>query len=167
MSNYIVSVGERKYNVSIEKDFLLVNGDRYILDMESLNGNGLHIIRHDTRNVEAYLQSNQNGAYEVQIDGNHLYAEVDLGFHKHSKAISQSTGQLVSPMPGLIVDVLVNEGDQVNIGDTLLVQEAMKMQMKIRTASAGTIKKINTKAGNQVEKGVLLISLEPEASSNQ
>ncbi|MGB2964367.1 MAG: acetyl-CoA carboxylase biotin carboxyl carrier protein subunit [Anaerolineales bacterium] len=50
----------------------------------------------------------------------------------------------MSPMPGLIVDVLVNEGDQVQKGDTLLLGEAIKMQMKIRTPSSGTVTRINT-----------------------
>jgi 3-methylcrotonyl-CoA carboxylase alpha subunit len=72
----------------------------------------------------------------------------------------------MSPMPGLIIDILVNEGDHVQEGDTILIQEAMKMQMRIRTPNSGTITKINTKPGNQVDKGVLLISIDPDDSPN-
>jgi biotin carboxyl carrier protein len=167
MSNYRVNIGKRTYDVKIQKDGLFVNGDRFILDMESLSGNGLHILHHGNRTVEAYLQSTQKGTYEVQIDGNHLCAEVNLGFQKRNRVRSPATGQLFSPMPGLIVDILVKEGDRVQKGDTLLVQEAMKMQMRIRTPSTGTIKSITTTTGHQVEKGTLLISMEPENTTTQ
>jgi biotin carboxyl carrier protein len=43
----------------------------------------------------------------------------------------------------------------------------MKMQMKIRTPGSGTITKINTKTGNQVDKGVLLISIDPDDNPSQ
>ncbi|MCJ7717480.1 MAG: biotin/lipoyl-binding protein [Anaerolineales bacterium] len=167
MADYRVYVGNRTYDVRIEKDVLLVNGDQFEFDLESINGNGLHILRDEKRNVEAYLQSTQIGSYEIQIDGNHLSAEVVFGFHNQTKISDQKSGQVKSPMPGLIVDILVKEGDYVQEGDTILIQEAMKMQMKIRTPSSGTITKINTKPGNHVLKGVLLISIDPNDSPGQ
>ncbi len=64
-------------------------------------------------------------------------------------------------MPGLIIDILVNVGETVKKGDTLIIQEAMKMQMKLRSPSDGVISSILTRPNSQVEKGALLISLEP------
>jgi biotin carboxyl carrier protein len=164
MADYRVYVGNRSYDVRIEKDLLLVNGDQFNFDLESINGNGLHILRDPIRNVEAYLQANENGSYDIQIDGIHLSAEVVLGFHNQTKISDKNNGLVISPMPGLIVDILVKEGDHVQEGDTILIQEAMKMQMKIRSASAGKITKIHTSIGDQVNKGMLLVSLDPEES---
>ena len=166
MADYRVYVGPRTYDVRIKKDLLLVNGDQFEFDLESINGNGLHILRDPKRNVEAYLQSNQKGSYDIQINGNYLYAEIVFGFHDRAKISDQKSGQIKSPMPGLIIDILVNEGDHVQEGDTLLIQEAMKMQMRIRTPNSGTITKINTNSGNQVDKGVLLISIDPDDIPN-
>jgi hypothetical protein len=45
MADYRVYVGNRSYDIRIEKDLLLVNGDQYNFDLESINGNGLHILR--------------------------------------------------------------------------------------------------------------------------
>lgn len=164
MADYRVYVGNRSYDIRIEKDLLFVNGDQFKFDLESINGNGLHILRDPNRNVEAYLQSNQNGSYDIQIDGIHLSAEVVLGFHNQTKISDKNNGLVISPMPGLIVDILVKKGDYVQEGDTILIQEAMKMQMKIRSASAGNITKIHTAIGDQVNKGELLISLDPAES---
>ena len=164
MADYRVYVGNRIYDVRIEKDLLLVNGDQFYFDLESINGNGMHILRDPNRNVEAYLQSNQNGSYDIQIDGIHLSAEVVLGFHNQTKVSDNNKGLVISPMPGLIVDILVKEGDNVQEGDTILIQEAMKMQMKIRSASSGKITKLHTAIGDQVNKDELLVSLDPAES---
>ncbi|NOQ39500.1 MAG: biotin/lipoyl-binding protein [Anaerolineales bacterium] len=164
MADYRVYVGNRIYDVRIEKDLLLVNGAQFNFDLESINGNGMHILRDPNRNVEAYLQSNQNGSYDIQIDGIHLSAEVVLGFHNQTKVSDNNKGLVISPMPGLIVDILVKEGDNVQEGDTILIQEAMKMQMKIRSASAGKITKLHAAIGDQVNKDELLVSLDPAES---
>ncbi len=164
MADYRVYVGNRSYDIRIEKDLLLVNGIQYNFDLESINGNGLHILRDPNRNIEAYLQPNQNGSYDIQIDGIHLSTEVVLGFQVPTRISGKNNGLVISPMPGLIVDILVKEGDYVQEGDTILIQEAMKMQMKIRSASAGKITKLHTAIGDQVNKDVLLVSLDPVES---
>ncbi len=162
--NYRIYIGERTYDVTVDEDQLSVNGDRFKIDLESLNGNGLHILRHSNRHIETYLQPYSNGNYDVQIDGKHLCAEVDLGLRSGKKTAEQSSvrGSISSPMPGVIVDILVEEGDFVSEDDPLLVQEAMKMQMKIRTPCSGIIKSIHTHPGDEVDKGKILMVLTPE-----
>jgi len=167
MADYRVNVGKRSYDVTIKDDVLLVNGAPHKIDMESLNANGLHILRQPTRNVETYLESNQNGIYDVQIEGNHLAAEVVFGHQKQDNKTISSVGKLFSPMPGIIVDIPVKSGDRVKKGDTILVQEAMKMQMKIRSSCSGSITRINTATGSQVEKGELLVTIKPDEDQGQ
>jgi pyruvate carboxylase subunit B len=63
-------------------------------------------------------------------------------------------------MPGLIVRVNVNVGDEVQAGQGLVVMEAMKMENELRATAAGTVKSIEVVAGTAVEKGTLLVALE-------
>lgn len=161
MADYRVTIANRTYKVSIEDDQLVVNGDRISYDMDSINEKGLHVLRQPNRNTEAILEANQKGIYDIQIEGNHLSAEVLSGFNTPKRKKRQDTGSILSPMPGLIIDVMVKIGDQVKKGQTLLIQEAMKMQMKLRAPSSGIVKFISTSPGNQVDKGVLLLSLTP------
>ncbi len=161
MTDYRVTIANRIYDVSIENDQLVVNGDRISYDMDSLNDNGLHILKQPNKNTEAYLEPSPKGLYEIQIEGNHLSAEVLTGFQSSKKRTGTNIGNIHSPMPGLIVDIMVKIGDRVKKGQTLLIQEAMKMQMKLRAPSEGVVKFISTSPGSQVEKGVLLISLAP------
>lgn len=64
------------------------------------------------------------------------------------------------PMPGKIVTVAVNEGDEVKAGQVLLILEAMKMQNEIVAPSAGSVKKVHVKPGQNVEGKDVLIELE-------
>ena len=68
-------------------------------------------------------------------------------------------GLLSSPMPGKIVKLLVQVGDQVQEGQTLLVMEAMKMQNELKTSTTGTVKTVHVQEGATVETGAALITV--------
>ena len=63
-----------------------------------------------------------------------------------------------APMPGLILDVLVKAGDEVEKGDKLLILEAMKMENVLKSPGGGTINSIEIEKGDSVEKNQVLIS---------
>ena len=69
-------------------------------------------------------------------------------------------GDLSSPMPGQVQRVVVAEGDAVEAGQTLLVVEAMKMQLEIKAPRAGTVRRLSARQGQQVEAGVPLVELD-------
>ena len=161
MTKYRISIADRTYDVSIHDNELEVNGDPIKYDVDSLDGKGLNILRQPHRNVEAYVEANQSGSVDIQINGNHLNAQVAVGYQGSQSNISKDSGRILSPMPGLIIDILVKIGDTVKQGETLIIQEAMKMQMKLRSPLDGMITAISTNPGDQVEKGILLISIQP------
>ena len=70
-----------------------------------------------------------------------------------------SAGSLRAPMPGSVLAVLVEVGEQVNEGQPLMKLEAMKMEHTIRTAAAGTIEAIYFQAGDTVEADTLLLQI--------
>lgn len=78
------------------------------------------------------------------------------------KAAQPSGGgaSVTAPMPGVILDIKVSPGDQVNEGDTLLILEAMKMENEISAASAGKVTDIPVKKGDSVNAGDVLIVIE-------
>lgn len=68
--------------------------------------------------------------------------------------------EVKTQMPGRILKVLVQEGQQVEPQQTLIIMEAMKMENEIRATSSQKIAKIAVKPGESVESGALLISFE-------
>jgi len=72
----------------------------------------------------------------------------------------EEQGGLTAPMPGKVLEVMVEVGQEVTAGTTLMILEAMKMEHKIVAAEDGIITAINFTAGQQVEQGVTLLDLE-------
>jgi biotin carboxyl carrier protein len=69
----------------------------------------------------------------------------------------KKVNDIKAPMPGMVLNILVNEGDTVKKGDALLILEAMKMENILKSPSDGVIKKIAAVKGTAVEKNQLLI----------
>jgi propionyl-CoA carboxylase alpha chain len=71
-------------------------------------------------------------------------------------------GSQVAPMPGAVVKVLVEVGQAVEEGDPLVVLEAMKMEHTLTSPHAGIVDAVHARVGDQVERGALLVSVEPD-----
>lgn len=106
------------------------------------------------------------GSYILWIDGWRF--EVDA-LDERTRAIRDAAAvagaasgpaPLVAPMPGMIVRVLVAEGDDVVAGQPLVVMEAMKMENELRSPAAGKVGAIKAMPGSAVEKGARLIELQ-------
>jgi biotin carboxyl carrier protein len=181
MTIYAVSVGDREYQVEVGESQLLVDGEPVAFEFTSLNGNGLHLFRRGERSTEMYFKpADMLGSaateYEVVVNGRPLLTRVDGGpglgqagvprpgggrrGQAHTGDGSQPGSETRAPMPGLIVEVIVEAGQEVAKGDVLLTQESMKMQMQLRAPVAGRVTSVRVKAGDQVEKGAVLVTIE-------
>ncbi len=68
--------------------------------------------------------------------------------------------ELEAPMPGRIVNIAVEVGQELNVGDDILSLEAMKMENVLKAEGVGKVKGINIKNDDVVEKGAVLIEFE-------
>lgn len=72
---------------------------------------------------------------------------------------SVSAGDLKSPLPGVILDVMVREGDSVKVGQRLMLLEAMKMENNIEADRDGVVKTLKVRKGDSVLEGDVLITI--------
>ena len=79
---------------------------------------------------------------------------------RSSAAAADAAGALLAVMPGLILKILKKEGDKVEVGETVIVLEAMKMQNDLVAKNAGTITQMNVKQGENVEMRQVLCVIE-------
>jgi propionyl-CoA carboxylase alpha chain len=94
----------------------------------------------------------------VFIDGDVFEFDV---VREGPRAVARSArGSLSAPMPASVVRVEVAPGDRVSRGDTLIILEAMKMELPVRAPADGVVAAVHCKAGDLVKPGVPLIDLE-------
>jgi biotin carboxyl carrier protein len=118
---------------------------------------------HKSYTVEI-LKSDQTAKnFIVRVNGNKYQLDVKDRFDELLKSLgfdnlnTNKINEIKAPMPGLVLDIRVNEGDSIQKGDAVIVLEAMKMENIIKSPVDGTIKKINVKKGLAVEKNQVLV----------
>ena len=112
----------------------------------------------DGERVTAYVSSD-NAKRWVTINGR-TYQLTKQSGSRRSGAKHDHSGELTAPMPGQVRAVNVTEGDEVIKGQTLMVLEAMKMEIRIQSPNDGVVSSISVKAGQTVEREQTLIMVE-------
>lgn len=160
MATYRVNVGKREYVVDVTDNQIAVDGKPYNASLTPLNEGGLFLLRQENRARELHIRPQGSSDFAVMVNGRHVVARVEKGNCKSRKRGEQvEAGTLVAPMPGMVVNVLVQEGQKVDSGDPLVVLESMKMQMQLRSPFSGQISKIAVQNRAQVEKGAFLVQV--------
>jgi len=77
-----------------------------------------------------------------------------------SSGPASGNAQVIAPLPGLILNVLVKVGDKVNAGQKIMIMEAMKMENDITAGISGTVKTLNVKNGDNISEGDVLAVIE-------
>ena len=104
----------------------------------------------------------------------HLWLDGDLFVFRRSEtrrrrnaAAAEGPGDVLAPMPGTVLEVLVSEGDQVERNQTVLVMESMKMELAITASSNGVVCRLAVHPGQQVDRGMRLFELAPESDAEE
>ena len=109
---------------------------------------------------EVYVTPSPDGQLQLQTGGLEFLAEVfdprSWRGRRQTGAEAEGRQQIVAPMPGKVVRLLVKEGDKVEAGQGLLVVEAMKMQNEIRSPKSGALERVQVAEGQAVNAGDVL-----------
>ena len=112
----------------------------------------------DGARVTAFVSS--DGAKRwVTINGQTVMLTKSTGAERRGSSHDHGSG-LAAPMPGLVRSVNVVEGEAVAKGQTLMLLEAMKMEIRIQAKNAGVVKKLLVKQGQTVERDQVLVEIE-------
>jgi len=112
--------------------------------------------------VSAYVLASPKNSLELHLfrnGKNQVWRYQDPLNFEHAE--EDAVGKLTAPMPGTVIDIRVKVGDQVNLGDSLIVIEAMKMEHTITALVDGTVSEINYIQGDRVSEGDQLIAFLP------
>jgi biotin carboxyl carrier protein len=109
--------------------------------------------------VTAYISSD-NAKRWVTVHGQTFVLTKPSGTRRGGHGHPHAAGELTAPMPGQIRALNVGEGEAVTKGQTLLVLEAMKMEIRVQAPFDGLVKKLFVKQGQTVEREQILIEIE-------
>lgn len=126
--------------------------------------NGIHQI---VRQVYA-IQSDQT--IYVHMDGKAWQLNIVDEFKEAGGDAGQTgSGQVKAPMPGVVLDIHVKEGDQVEEGQVLMLIESMKLQMEVKASLSGRVQSLGVDGpGSGFDKGAGLVNIKPgEMESSQ
>jgi len=158
-------VGEEIITVSIEKD-----GDGYRVSVGETDHRvtvassrqGMFNLEVDGQRRRTVVARADNQRF-VALNGDVWHVErVTDQSRRRSAGGGAGSGALEASMPGQVLDVLVSVGDAVSAGETLVLLEAMKMELRIAAPAAGTVKAVHCTAGETVNRGQLLVEMEAD-----
>jgi 3-methylcrotonyl-CoA carboxylase alpha subunit len=158
--------GKNKYEIDIRKKVengkeyfvITVDGFPYIVDAKKLKDGRLEF-SFGGETFKALVT--KDGDYRLVFHEGHSFKVKKT---ESGSLISDDQGliatKVVAPMPGVIIQYLVKEGDLVKANQKVLIIEAMKMQTTLVAPYEGTVNKINFKPGDQVAEGVELLTID-------
>lgn len=153
--------------IAIEKEQILVNGDTFNGDIIKISENHFHVLwKHKSYEVHILEENKKTKTCKLSVNGIEINTSIQDKFDLllENMGIKNNTALHVkdtkAPMPGLIQEVFVSDGQAVKQGDSLLVLVAMKMENIIKASSDAIIKSIKVKDGQIVEKNQVLMDFQ-------
>jgi biotin carboxyl carrier protein len=107
-------------------------------------------------NSKKYKANTAQNSYELEI----VDAETRYLLSRKGNDLDEAENRISSPMPGKVVKIPVKTGEKVEVGQTVIIISAMKMESEYKAGNAGIIKKIHVKEGDTIEGNQALITIE-------
>jgi len=140
MKTYKMKINGEKYDARIKK----YKSDQVIVEVNGIDYE-INLEHADRRKKEIIRSEKTKPVLEI--------------VKPSPKQAIASPGSILAPIPGLVLQFLVEVGDSVNAGDPVLILEAMKMESEITSTATGKVKKLNVKEGSSVQEGEALIEI--------
>jgi biotin carboxyl carrier protein len=164
---YVATIEDKELIVEVIDDRHIRVGDRLLeVDFESVSGQPVFSLIVDGKSFEAFVYPGDDDNWQVLLKGRQLSVKVE---DEREKRLRVAGGSAVAegaeyhmraPMPGLVVSVNVEEGQEVSKGQVLVVLESMKMQNELKAARGGTVSRIRVKPGETVEQKQTLLTVQ-------
>ena len=168
---YVVSIAGRELEVDVDGERVTVAGTTHTASLRPIAGTPSRQLLVDGGPTVLTLRSGGRGQWTVGLGGDRWDAEVLDERTRHIRSLTAGSGAargpatLRAPMPGLVVRVVAEEGQEVAAGAGVVVLEAMKMENELKAPAAGVVGAVRVRPGEPVEKGQVLVEFRGRGSS--
>jgi len=166
MNEFIVTVNDKKKNVRLSGNILInVDNKEYNQELYHLSGN-TYLLKLDNKIFEISAEQIDSERFIISIDGKNYVTLVRTSLQEKAvklielRTMAKHKLEVKAPMPGMVLKIKKQAGDEVVQGDSILILEAMKMENDLKAHISGKIRSINVKEGMAVEKGYSLFTIE-------
>ncbi|MGD2207050.1 MAG: biotin/lipoyl-binding protein [Anaerolineae bacterium] len=154
---YVATVDGQEYHLGLEEDGVTLDGAPVEVDLQSIDGGFHYSLLVGAASHEVFVERCEDVCF-VTLGGQRYQVQVEderarrLGERRAAVEATEGRGEaeVVSPMPGVVVAVLVEAGQEVRTGEGLLILEAMKMENEIRAPRTGVVEAVQVEAGQRV-----------------
>lgn len=159
---FTYQLGKEMHRVVLEESpqgqLAIIAGQRY--QFEIIDQQGGQLVLRINNQIYDFHWAESEGKRWISAEGCTYQLEKPSGRMAASRQDSGAEDALRAPMPAQVREVLVQEGDEVQLGAPLLILEAMKMEIRLTAPGQARIAKITTAVGESVERDQVLIELE-------
>ena len=162
---YVTTIDNQEFQIEVVDERHIRIGDRLLeVDFESVSGQPVFSLIFDGKSYESFVYQGEEG-WDVLLRGRQYQVKVVDEREKRLKdaagggAVEGGEFHLKAPMPGLVVAVLIEEGQEVKKGQVMLILESMKMQNELKAPRDGIVGRVRVKAGESVEQRQTLLSV--------
>jgi biotin carboxyl carrier protein len=161
---YIAEIDGMEFPVEILDEHHIRFGEEIIdVDLAAVSGQPLYSLLVNGESYEGYIYPDED-SWQVLLLGQFYSVQVTDERERRLRTSdlgTTTTGEfsLKAPMPGLIVSIQVEDGQQVEKGHVLVILESMKMQNELRSPRSGRISRLRVKSGDSVEQKQILLSV--------
>lgn len=159
--------GSYNFELASQNDLLTINGQKIFADIHQTNTSAFSVILNNRSYRAELIDFNQDEKVcKFKINNNYYHLQITDRYDDLLKKLGLDVAdikkviELKAPMPGMVLKIFVNEGDEVKKGDSLLVLEAMKMENILKSPENLKIRSINVSPSQKVEKNQLMIVFE-------
>jgi len=163
---YVSTINGNEYLIEIiDEKHIIVNGRKLTVDFNSVSGQPVYSMLVDGKSFEGFVYPGET-EWEVLLMGRQYPVMVEDEREKRLRATAggsvSEAGKyyLKAPMPGMVVSIPVEEGQEIEMGQVVLILESMKMQNELKSPRAGTMGRIRVKPGESVEQRQTLLSIQ-------
>ena len=162
---YYARVDNNEYEIEINDDVVQIDGEVIDVDLVRSGVPELYSILYSGRSFELLVAADRFN-YTVNVRGEQFQVQIEderarrLSSGRRLPTLPDGELAVIAPIPGLVVKVLVKEGDTIEESQPLVLLEAMKMENELRAMRGGKVKSIAITAGQRVEQNAVLIILE-------
>jgi biotin carboxyl carrier protein len=162
---YKVLVNNQEFKVEYDSTHQSIDGKPFQADILEFSQGKFHILQDNKSYIAEIIEINpeekcfvikvNNSVYSLSVRDKYDDLLKEMGIELSA---GPKVNDMKAPMPGLVLNVLVENGQTIKKGDAIVVLEAMKMENILKSPSDGIVKKVHVIKGDKVEKNQVMVN---------